>query len=84
MDQRCKKPSGDFKISGYVDVKNCNDLAMAITARPVSVAVDATNWAMYSSGVFNNCDAFLNHGVLLVGTNNQYWRIKNSWGTSWG
>ena len=47
VDQRCKKPSGDFKISGYVDVKTCNELAAAITARPVSVAVDATNWSLY-------------------------------------
>jgi hypothetical protein len=26
----------------------------------------------------------LNHGVLLVGVSDQFWRIKNSWGTSWG
>jgi C1A family cysteine protease len=84
VDQRCKKPSGDFKISGYFEIKNCNDLTVALSGRPISVAVDATNWSMYSSGVFNNCDSFLNHGVLLVGVNDQYWRIKNSWGTSWG
>lgn len=51
---------------------------------PVSVAVDATNWSRYSSGVFNNCSTRLNHGVTLVGASDDYWRIKNSWSTSWG
>lgn len=71
VDERCKKPTGTFKISNYVEVKNCNDLVAALEKRPVAVAVDATNWSMYSSGVFNNCDTFLNHGVLLVGANDQ-------------
>jgi C1A family cysteine protease len=84
VDQKCQKPSGEFKISGYTEVKTCNELAVAIATRPVSVAVDASNWSMYSSGVFNNCDTLLNHGVLLVGVNDQYWRVKNSWGTTWG
>ncbi len=57
---------------------------MAISSRPISVAVDASDWSTYSSGVFNECDSSLNHGVLLVGSNDQYWKIKNSWGTSWG
>jgi len=84
VKQTCKIPSGPFKISGFVDIKNCNDLANAVTGRPVSVAVDATNWSSYKSGVFNNCKANLNHGVLLVGVNDQSWKVKNSWGTVWG
>jgi C1A family cysteine protease len=80
----CSKNAGPFKISGFTDVKNCNDLATAITGRPVSVAVDATNWSPYKSGVFSNCKTSLNHGVLLVGVTDQYWHVKNSWGTSWG
>lgn len=84
VKQTCSKNSGDFKISGFTDVKNCNDLATAVTGRPVSVAVDATNWSPYKSGVFNNCKASLNHGVLLVGITDQYWWVKNSWGTTWG
>jgi C1A family cysteine protease len=65
--QTCSKNAGDFKISGFTDVKSCNDLANAVTGRPISVAVDATNWSRYQSGVFNNCSTRLNHGVLLVG-----------------
>lgn len=84
VKQTCSKNAGDFKISGYTDVTNCNTLATAITGRPVSVAVDATNWSAYKSGVFNNCATKLNHGVLLVGVTDQYWRVKNSWAASWG
>lgn len=84
VKQACAMSSGSFKISGYTDIKNCNDLATSLTSRPISVAVDATNWSPYKSGVFNNCKAQLNHGVTLVGATDQFWKIKNSWGTSWG
>ncbi len=84
VKQTCSQNSGPFKISGFTDVKTCNDLATAITARPISVAVDASNWSPYKSGVFNNCKTALNHGVTLVGLTDQYWHVKNSWGPSWG
>jgi C1A family cysteine protease len=84
VKQACSKTSGAFKISGFTDIKDCNTLATAITARTISVAVDATNWSGYKSGVFNNCATRLNHGVLLVGVSDQAWKVKNSWGTSWG
>lgn len=84
VKQTCSKNSGPFKIGGFTDIKDCNTLATALTGRPISVAVDATNWSPYKSGVFNNCKTSLNHGVLLVGVTDQYWKVKNSWGTSWG
>ena len=55
-------------MTGYVDVRGCSNLYTALSGRPVSVAVDATNWSRYSTGVFNNCGTRLNHGVLLVGS----------------
>lgn len=82
--QACKIGDGPFKISGFTDIRNCNDLATAVAGRPVSVAVDATNWSRYSSGVFDNCRTSLNHGVLLVGISEGNWWVKNSWGASWG
>lgn len=56
----------------------------ALASQPVSVTVDATNWAIYRSGVFSNCGKNLNHAVLLVGITNGVWRAKNSWGSAWG
>ena len=34
---------------------------------------------------FSNCKTNLNHGVILVGVSEDgVWKIRNSWGTSWG
>ena len=82
--QTCKIQGGDFKITGYVDIKTCDALANALTSRPISVAVDASNWSTYSGGIFTNCKASLNHGVTLTGMTENYWHVKNSWGAKWG
>merc|ERR1719487_1897417 len=56
---------------------------------PLSVAVDATSWQMYTGGVMTNCQGIgLDHGVLIVGFDDTfevpYWIVKNSWGPIWG
>jgi hypothetical protein len=85
--------SADSKISGYTDVpkQNENALGTAVDSQPVSIAIEAdqSGFQMYKSGVFcGTCGENLDHGVLLVGYGtdgtNAYWKIKNSWGTSWG
>ncbi len=55
-----------------------------MSGRPVTVGVDATKWSHYASGVFDTCGKNIDHAVLLVGVVNGAWKIKNSWGTSWG
>jgi C1A family cysteine protease len=83
----------DSKIASYVDVTPSSDSAMmtAIAQQPVSVAIEADQAAfqLYKSGVFTGtCGTNLDHGVLVVGygtmDGEDYYRIKNSWGTTWG
>jgi hypothetical protein len=56
----------------------------ALIGRPIPVAVDAQNFASYHSGIFSNCGRYLSLAALLVGATDQYYRVKNSWGTGWG
>jgi len=57
---------------------------------PLSVAVAAGSWQGYHSGVFTGCkpNTQINHGVTVVGYgssgSDQYWIIRNSWGSGWG
>lgn len=80
-------------ISSYADVPsdNTSQLYAAVARQPVSVAVEADQaaWQSYRGGVVSSsCGTALDHGVLVVGYNQAssppYWKVKNSWGTSWG
>lgn len=84
-DGTCRTKTGAYTIGSVKTSSGCSALQADIKTQPTSVAVDATNWSSYRSGVFSNCAKNLNHGVLAVGwTDNGDWIIKNSWGTSWG
>jgi len=92
-DGKCKSVPSVSQISGYKDVKTGSesDLMSAVQVGPVSIAIEAdqSGFQFYSGGVFSGkCGKSLDHGVLLVGYgtdgSDDYWRIKNSWGASWG
>merc|ERR1711890_35542 len=57
---------------------------------PISICLCASSSAFgqYSGGIFDDpsCGTSINHAVACVGydTNQNYWIVRNSWGTSWG
>jgi len=84
--------SANSKITSYTDVVHTeNALGAASDLEPVSVAIEAdqAGFQFYQSGVFSGvCGQNLDHGVLVVGYGDSgttpYWKVKNSWGTTWG
>jgi len=80
-------------VTGYKDVSADSESAMmsAVSQQPVSIAIEADKsvFQLYKSGVLQStCGSQLDHGVLLVGYGTEdgkdYWKVKNSWGSSWG
>jgi len=83
-DGACQSGRGEWSLKSFVDVPGCDNVINALASRPVSVAVDASVWSAYRSGVLSSCGTAVNHGVLLIGATDAFWRIKNSWGATWG
>merc|ERR1712110_471798 len=79
-------------VTGYKDVSGGESgLASAVQQQPVSVAIEADqmSFQLYNGGVMTGtCGTQLDHGVLVVGfgtdSGSEYWKVKNSWGASWG
>jgi len=66
-------------------------LMAAVAEGPVSIAIEADqkSFQFYKTGVLSEaCGVKLDHGVLVVGygemDGQRYWKVKNSWGESWG
>jgi C1A family cysteine protease len=53
---------------------------------PLSICIDASDWSTYQGGIVTSCGTDVNHCVQVVGvdTENGYWIVRNSWGTTWG
>ena len=84
-----------WNVTDYTHVtpNSVADLQSAIAMQPVSVSIEADTYYFqsYTSGVLTDvaaCGDMIDHAVLAVGYGNEsgqdYWLVKNSWGTSWG
>jgi hypothetical protein len=89
-----KKAKSAVTITSFKDVPTGDEDALksAVAQQPVSVAIEADKSAfqMYKGGVLDSpaCGKKLDHGVLIVGygtdAGKDYYKVKNSWGSSWG
>ncbi|KAI4372007.1 hypothetical protein MLD38_010295 [Melastoma candidum] len=82
-------------IDGYEDVDESDSaLECAVAKQPISVGIDgsALDFQLYTGGIYNgSCSDDpddIDHAVLIVGyaseSDENYWIVKNSWGTDWG
>jgi len=86
--------SSKCKHSGISTVHSCQDsgggITSALSGNMVSICIDAggLDFMFYKSGTFMpgvNCNHHsVNHAVLAVSSSGGNYRVKNSWGTSWG
>jgi C1A family cysteine protease len=86
----CKSDSSKFvvKATSYTNL-GTNEATIASYVQstgPVSIVVDAEDWSSYTGGILSTCGTTLDHAVQAVGidTAGGYWKVRNSWGTSWG
>ncbi|KAJ4703659.1 Cysteine proteinase RD21a [Melia azedarach] len=98
VDGTCNNAKEETKvvtIDGYEDVEESDSaLLCAVVQQPISVGMDgsAIDFQLYTGGIYDgdcsdNPDD-IDHAVLIVGYGSEdgedYWIVKNSWGTSWG
>lgn len=91
----CDSSKTDYKISvteyyslagtDSTTVEN-NMINYVKSTGPLTVCVDASTWSSYTSGVVSVCTSNVNHCVQAVGvdTGNGFWKLRNSWSTSFG
>lgn len=85
----CKASSSKFKIgvNGYSTLAQSESKIASYVqgTGPVSICIDASNWNSYTGGILASCGQNVNHAVQAVGVDtSSYWKVRNSWGASWG
>ena len=95
--ESCRKPEGNqvkellkdyrrFKVHNSTEFRDFLSYEGLVT-----VGIDIKDLLMYKEGVFDGtCGSNINHAVVIVGfgrnkrDGQKFWKIRNSWGSSWG
>mmetsp|Transcript_18341 Transcript_18341/g.25371 ORF Transcript_18341/g.25371 Transcript_18341/m.25371 type:complete len:374 (-) Transcript_18341:140-1261(-) len=91
-----EKVGSVVSVTGYVPLPS-NDQDSLVSAvayqGPIAISVDASNWHLYESGIFDDCNQVnpdIDHAVQLVGygydqnLDMKYWTVRNSWTPDFG
>lgn len=75
-------------LSSFTTINGETNMAnYVLSTGPLSVCVDANNWNSYTGGILTRCGQQIDHCVQAVGVDtskNGYWKVRNSWGVTWG
>jgi C1A family cysteine protease len=86
----CKadKSKAVVTVTGYKTITSESAMASYVQSTgPLSVCLDAATWNLYTGGIVTQCGKRVDHCVQAVGVDASvggYWKVRNSWGTSWG
>jgi len=75
------------RTTGALAVTNGNEAALQSflqASGPPSVAVDASTWSSYRSGILTSCGSNVDHAVQATALTNNVYTVRNSWSTAWG
>lgn len=81
------KKSYGITVNSYHSVQGEESMKnYVMSTGPLSICIDASDWSTYQGGIVSSCGTDVNHCVQVVGidTDNGYWIVRNSWGTTWG
>ena len=87
---QCHSSASQFKIGvdSYTTLSGESSMATYVQSTgPLSVCLDAATWNSYKGGIMTSCGNRVDHCVQAVGvdaSSSGYWKVRNSWGTSWG
>jgi len=89
QDSSCKVLLPQGTVTGHQNVgQTSSALKSALAKQPVSVTVNAMQLQFVANGVVTgDCSGQINHAVIAVGYGSDgldYFKIRNSWGESWG
>jgi C1A family cysteine protease len=84
----CHATSSKYKVTvtGYSSLKGESQMGSYVASTgPLSICLDASTWNSYTGGIMSSCGKQINHAVQAVGVDtSSYWKVRNSWGASWG
>jgi C1A family cysteine protease len=86
----CKSSSSKFvvTVNSYTTLGSESSMATYMQSTgPLSVCLDASSWNSYTGGIMSTCGKSVDHCVQAVGVDAStggYWKVRNSWGTTWG